>query len=82
MVKVFGNKATRFGFGEGLVELGKRNDKIFVLGADTVILFNGKIMGKPENHEQAIKYLTQLQGKTHTVLTALVLYNGREKKTM
>ncbi len=36
MVKVFGNKATRFGFGEGLVELGKKDDKIFVLGADTV----------------------------------------------
>ena len=43
MVKVFGNKATRFGFGEGLVELGKRNDKIFVLGADTVssVAING-----------------------------------------
>ncbi len=43
MVKVFGNKATRFGFGEGLVELGKKNDKIFVLGADTVssVAING-----------------------------------------
>ncbi|MDR0890683.1 MAG: transketolase family protein [Endomicrobium sp.] len=29
-------KATRFGFGEALVELGKENNKIFVLGADTV----------------------------------------------
>jgi transketolase len=35
MVEVFGKKATRFGFGEGLVELGKENPKIFVLGADT-----------------------------------------------
>ncbi|GHT59856.1 transketolase [Endomicrobiia bacterium] len=35
MVEVFGNKATRFGFGEGLVELGKENTKIFALGADT-----------------------------------------------
>ena len=43
MVNVFGNKATRFGFGEGLVELGKKNDKIFVLGADTVssVAING-----------------------------------------
>lgn len=53
----------------------------WVLGADTVILFNGKVIGKPENHEQAIKYLTDLQGNTHTVLTALVLYNGRTKTT-
>jgi len=43
MVNVFGNKATRFGFGEGLVELGKKNDKVFVLGADTVssVAING-----------------------------------------
>ena len=54
----------------------------WVLGADTVILFDDKIIGKPENHEQAIEYLSALQGRTHTVLTALVLYNGREKKTV
>jgi transketolase len=36
MVEIFGKKATRFGFGEALVELGKENQKIFVLGADTV----------------------------------------------
>ena len=36
MVKVFGKKATRFGFGDGLVELGQKDNKIFVLGADTV----------------------------------------------
>jgi transketolase len=36
MVEVFGKKATRFGFGEGLVELGEKNPNIFVLGADTV----------------------------------------------
>ena len=54
----------------------------WVLGADTVILFNDKIIGKPENHEQAVEFLTALQGATHTVLTAIVLYNGREKKTV
>jgi transketolase len=36
MLEVFGNKATRFGFGDGLIELGKENKKIFVLGADTI----------------------------------------------
>ena len=53
----------------------------WVLGADTVILFDGKVIGKPENHEQAIQFLTDLQGQTHTVLTTLVLYNGRTKTT-
>ncbi|MCL2485718.1 MAG: transketolase family protein [Endomicrobia bacterium] len=43
MIEVFGKKATRFGFGEALVELGKRDPKIFVLGADTAssVAING-----------------------------------------
>lgn len=43
MVEVFGKKATRFGFGEALVELGEKEPKIFVLGADTVssVAING-----------------------------------------
>jgi transketolase len=35
MVEVYGKKATRYGFGEGLVALGEKNPKIFALGADT-----------------------------------------------
>lgn len=54
----------------------------WILGADTVILFDGKVIGKPETHEQAVEYLTALQGTSHTVLTALVLYNGHKKKTV
>ena len=43
MVNVYGSKATRFGFGDALVELGKKDEKIFVLGADTVssVAING-----------------------------------------
>ncbi len=43
MVEVFERKATRFGFGEGIIELGKENPKIFVLGADTIssVVING-----------------------------------------
>lgn len=54
----------------------------YVLGADTVIIFNNEIMGKPESQEQAFEYLKKLQGKTHTVVTALVLYKGKTKKTV
>lgn len=50
----------------------------WVLGADTVILQDNKLLGKPENHQQAIEYLKMLQGRTHTVITAIVLYNGRK----
>ena len=53
----------------------------WVLGADTLIIFENKILGKPETHEQAIEYLSMLQGKTHTVITAIVLYNGHTHET-
>ena len=54
----------------------------WVLGADTVIIKNGRIFGKPENQEQAERYLRDLQGGMHTVITALVLYDGRRKTTL
>lgn len=45
-------------------------DKV-VLGADTVIVFEDEILGKPHTEEQAAKMLKRLQGKTHQVLTAV-----------
>ena len=53
----------------------------WVLGADTIISFDGKIYGKPENQDQAFEFLKAFQGKTHKVITALVLYNGKTKET-
>lgn len=53
----------------------------WVLGADTIIIYNNNVYGKPQDHEQAIEFLKTFQGKTHTVVTALVLYNGRTRVT-
>lgn len=64
-----------------VIEILKGQEIPWVLGADTVILFEGKILGKPQNHEQAIEYLQMLQGKTHTVVTSIVLYNGHTHET-
>ena len=61
--------------------LPKGQEIPWVWGADTVIYFDGKILGKPQNHEMAIEYLKMLQGKTHTVITAIVLYNGHTHET-
>ena len=53
----------------------------WVLGADTLILFENKILGKPQTHEMAVEYLKKLQGNTHTVITSIVLYNGHTHET-
>ena len=44
-----------------------------VLAADTSVVLDGVILGKPENSEHALHMLRSLAGKTHQVLTAVAL---------
>ena len=44
-----------------------------VLGADTVVFFNGKIYGKPKSPEDAKSMLKTLSGNVHTVVTGFAL---------
>lgn len=44
-----------------------------VLGADTAVVLDGHILGKPENREQALAMLAALSGREHEVLTAVAL---------
>ena len=47
-----------------------------VLGADTAVVLDGRILGKPENREDALAMLADLSGREHKVLTAVALSNG------
>jgi septum formation protein len=44
-----------------------------VIAADTVVTLEGKILGKPRSTEDARKMLEQLSGRTHSVLTGVML---------
>jgi septum formation protein len=47
-----------------------------ILSADTiVVLHDGTVLGKPINEEDAYRMLNKLQGATHTVITAIALYD-------
>lgn len=48
-----------------------------VIGSDTSVIFEGEIFGKPESSEHAVAMLTRLRGRTHTVFTAVAVYNPR-----
>lgn len=53
-----------------------------ILGADTVVVLEGEILGKPENREKAREMLQRLQGNTHTVYTGVTLIRkGKQSKT-
>ncbi len=48
-----------------------------VIGADTVVVLDGEVLGKPPTHAAARETLLALNGRTHTVITAVaVAYGG------
>lgn len=49
-----------------------------VIGCDTIVLLEDEIMGKPKDREDAFRMLRQLSGETHSVLTGVSLYYGKQ----
>lgn len=49
-----------------------------ILTADTIVYRNGKIYGKPQNHQEAFQYLKELSGNWHSVFTGLTVYSKGE----
>ncbi len=50
-----------------------------ILAADTVVVLNEKIIGKPAGKQEAIDTLTQLQGTTHEVITGVAMLKGSKQ---
>lgn len=51
----------------------KNDNNLPVLGSDTVVEIDGRILGKPENRQQAKEMLQQLSAKKHTVHTSVAI---------
>ncbi len=51
-----------------------------IIAADTIVTIDGKILGKPQSREEAREMLKTLSGKTHRVITAVVLYQKNQEK--
>lgn len=54
-----------------------------VVSADTIVVLDERVFGKPESSRHSIKMLQEMSGREHKVLTAyaLSLFKGKEKKT-
>ena len=57
----------------------KVNDGI-IITADTIVVLNKIVIGKPKSKSEAIKILSMLSGKTHKVYTGFCVYNQKTKK--
>jgi len=59
---------------QGLLALNSRSLLLRpVLSADTVVVVDGAILGKPQDGQQAAQFLERLSGRTHEVQTAIAL---------
>jgi septum formation protein len=52
-------------------EVAEGHPDAIVIGADTVVILDGKILNKPADDGQARRFLARLSGQTHTVVTGL-----------
>lgn len=60
-------------------EVFSSNSDALVIGCDTIVVYSGRILGKPKNEEDARTTLHMLSGKTHYVMTGVcVRYRDRK----
>lgn len=52
-----------------------------VIAADTVVWLDNTIFGKPHDHDDAVRMLSALSGRTHTVYTGVTIARGGEMLT-
>ena len=63
---------------KGQAVFGQCSEKM-IISADSVIVIDGEICGKPENEEAAEKMLAKLSGRVHEVFTGVcILYKGKK----
>lgn len=56
-------------------------EEILVIGADTVVSYQGQILGKPVDTDDAVRMLSMLQGNAHSVFTGVTLIRRGLKET-
>lgn len=59
--------------------IAQKNPGAWVLGADTIVVIDGLILGKPKNKKQAREMLTRLGDREHNVFTGFTLAQGTTK---
>lgn len=64
---------------EGLIQVSRYSKAAVVVGADTIVVVDQDILGKPENQTHAAAMLRKLSGRSHVVLTSVaVVSNGKQ----
>lgn len=61
--------------------IAARNEGATIIAADTVVILDGKILGKPEDEADAVQILKQLSGNIHRVVSGVCIQRGDEQES-
>jgi len=64
----------------GFMQCHSSND--LVIAADTTVVFQQQIIGKPETEQQALEIWQKLSGQVHQVLTGVTIASPQQQKTI
>lgn len=60
---------------------GRKPGHYLIVGADTIVAYEGSILGKPKDERDAVRMLTMLSGHTHQVYTGVCLLYVDDERT-
>lgn len=58
---------------------GRYTTDTAILAADTIVVINNRVIGKPANRSEAIEMLSELSGKRHQVITGVYILSGERE---
>ena len=61
-------------------EAAKKVNNAIIITADTIVVLDHEIIGKPKDEKDAFKILSKLSGRTHEVYTGFAILNQKTKK--
>ena len=67
---------------EKAADIGRRRPEALVLGADTIVVLDGEVLGKPAGPDEAARMLGRLSGRTHTVYTGIALRHDTSNRAV
>jgi septum formation protein len=62
--------------------VASKNKNVVIIAADTFIVFDGQILGKPSTANESRKMLQKLNGKSHSVITGFSVIDTAKNKTL
>lgn len=59
-----------------------RPSNALIIGADTIVVYRGRPLGKPETPDAAVAMLDRLRGRTHSVVSAVAVLDTRSERSL